>query len=533
MAFNTVLVNPNTLGTYRKAKTATANLGVAILSSYLKNRNISQAYIIDARAEGLNPELTADEIIKLSPNIIGFSLCVESSVEWTNAVLKNIRTRLPDVHVILGSYFPSMFPERALSLIPEANSIVIGEGEATLASLVESLKKGDNWHDCRGIAFKQGDKIIINKEGALIEDLDTLPLLERYLCQSDGADSEAMLEGTRGCKFYCSFCAVRPFYGLSTGRSLRMRSAKSIVLEIIKLKQDFPQLNNFRFVDPDFLAPHTQVRAEEFANLMIEAKMGVDLMFDTTTSSVRRNEQLIRKLKCAGLKRIYLGVESGSPHILREMHKASNVQDNKMAISILQNLKIDYSYGFMMITPWTTEEDILLNIKLLKDVGRIELRSLFHELTLIPKTIAFESASKITKLTWSGELSYYTYETASPKIEHFRKLGKMLQSNYPVFFGFVPGFLYESIRQLYRKNFEELASPVEKKLDNIFLNIFYECWDYANNPLSTEEKDRDKVQNIFDKYCSQLLSLLSVVDHSITPEQTRTKLPRYAPIKQI
>ena len=39
--------------------------------------------------------------------------------------------------------------------------IVIGEGEDTIAELTPVLKQKNKWHDIRGIAYRNGDEIII------------------------------------------------------------------------------------------------------------------------------------------------------------------------------------------------------------------------------------------------------------------------------------------------------------------------------------------------------------------------------------
>ena len=81
-------------------------------------------------------------------------------------------------------------------------------------------------------------------------------------------------------------------------------------------------------------------------------------------------------------------------------------QRAKIAEKILKEIGIDYSYGFMMITPWSLEQDIEDNIEILSTIGRIEFRSLFHEMTLIPGTKSFQMVQESDELSWCGSLSY-------------------------------------------------------------------------------------------------------------------------------
>lgn len=101
----------------------------------------------------------------------------------------------------------------------------------------------------------------------------------------------------------------------------------------------------------------------------------------------------------AGLVGINMGIESGSQKILNKMRKCTKVEDNILATQILRDLDIDYSYGFMMITPWCLDEDIELNALLLEKIGKIELHKFFHEMTLIPGTDAFQEVIQEKELS--------------------------------------------------------------------------------------------------------------------------------------
>lgn len=509
--FHVVLINPHTRGNYRKELVSTANLGLASLASYLQKGNHCKVTIIDARAAELSAEKLAETLAQVQPQLVGISLCVDESAEWTKDVLTILRRSCPATHIVMGSYFPSLYPAKAFERIPQAHSIVIGEGEATLSALVSALSEGEDWRILEGIAYRDmnGD-VHINPRRRLIDCLDDLPFPQRYLATGNGELFEAMLEGTRGCKFFCSFCAVRPFYGLSTGPALRMRSARHIVGEISELCRQYPKLQSFRFVDPDFIAPHTACRAAEFAELLMKTGLSVHLMMDTRTSSVVRNVELLKLLKQAGLNRLYLGIESGSPHILKKMNKAVDVQDNYQASLVLDQLDIDYSYGFMMVTPWSTDEDIELNAKLLASIGRIEFRSLFHELTLVPGTPAYQTLEKENKLLWTGHLSYYTYTTSSCRIENFRKIGRLLQSTHPSFFGRLAGYIYESIRIL-RRHKDSTSYGVEKLADRLFLDIFDSCWSEARN-TNPDSDHLGFVNGCYDQFRDRFLDVLSLLD---------------------
>jgi anaerobic magnesium-protoporphyrin IX monomethyl ester cyclase len=532
MTFKVLLVNPNVPGNYRKAKIATANLGLAALSAYLKRENAAEVHISDARFWGATTQLVCEKIEEMRPHLIGISMLVDESSQWTEELLQFVKKKHPSIPIIVGSYFPTLLPEAVLGKFPQIDAAVLGEGEQTLSEIVECLQKGVDWKNVPGLAYRQDQKVVFSPVRELHENLDDLPFPDRYMIEGDCRDIEVMLEGTRGCLFTCSFCAVHPFLQRNKGSRLRLRSAESIFAEIDMLCHLHPSLQCFRFVDPDFISPDTQERAGVFARLMKNNSRKVHFMMDTRITSIRPNIALLERLKEVGLYRLYLGIESGSEKVLKKMRKGITKEETIDAITMLQNLGIDYSYGFMMITPWTLEEDIEDNIDLLRKIGRIEFRSLFHEMTLIPGTKAYGLVQETDNLDWCGSLSYYSFQTHSPKVEKFRKISKLLHATHPCL-GDAAGYLYESIRQLRRVGQESFAEDFEKSVDKLFLGVFDDCWAAASCVNQDSEADRQCIEDCFQRCSPEFLALLRRLDTTLNFDLARQKVPKYAPTRQV
>lgn len=530
--FKVVLLNPNVPGDYRKAKIATANLGLGSLSAYIRKHNNVDVEIIDARFLGANPHSVYSLIEKANPQLLGISLLVDEASKWTDELLRLVRRTYPQIPIVLGGYFPSLLPEIVLRKFTQVDTLILGEGERTLSEYIFAIQKKTSWKGIPGIAYKEGDEIVFSTARELIENLDELPFADRYLANNDGREMEVMLEGTRGCPFSCSFCAVHPFYKRSTGSKLRLRSAESIFAEINMLCHKYPFLQCFRFVDPDFISPYTQERAATFAELMKGNIREIHFMMDTRISSIRENLDLLQRLQHIGLKRLYLGIESGSNRILRKMRKGISREETIEGTALLRELGMDYSYGFMMITPWTLEEDIEENVDLLQKIGRIEFRSLFHEMTLIPGTTAYASVQESDDLEWCGSLSYYSFKTKSLRVERFRKINSSLQKNYSSCFGDAAGYLYESIRHLRRLGQTPFAEELEQSLDRLFLEVFHACWSAAATEQCIE-KDLDFVHSCASQFSPKFLSLIHRLDPNLDFSSIQRKVPKYAPVRQV
>lgn len=529
--FKILFINPNVPGNYRKNLFATSNLGISYLSAYIRQHHRDcPIYIIDGRFHNLTPAKAFEKIQAIDPQWIGISLCVDEATPWSQELLTLIQASGKEIHITLGGYFPTLLTDHALEKFPTINSIVLGEGETTLFELIDRLKTKRDWHDIPGLVYREKSTNIFTPKRALIENLDLLPFPDRYLASGDGGKMEVMMEGTRGCKFNCSFCAVQPFLRKNTGKSYRLRSADHIVAEINSLCSQYPKLQSFRFVDPDFIAPGTSERAERLVKLLKESARTIHFMMDTRISALIPNQKLLQELRHVGLKRLYLGIESGSEHILKKMHKAIKVEEIVKGIQMLQTIGIDYSYGFMMITPWSTDADIESNAYLLKTIGRIEFRSFFHEMTVIPGTYSHQQLSENKQLIWCGSLSYYSYHSQSNRIERFRQLNNQLQKRYPICFGNAVGFLYENNRQLRRIGQIEKAQELESLSDQLFLHIFEDCWEAAAKKIISIDAFTERCHK---KFSSQCLSILHRIDPSITFSTISKQIPCYASTIQI
>ncbi len=77
------------------------------------------------------------------------------------------------------------------------------------------------------------------------------------------------------------------------------------------------------------------------------------------------DEQLVRKMREANFRRVTLGVESGSPRILKMIHKGESNEDVKRAVKLLKQSGIRSHAFFMIGLPGETPADIELSKQLI------------------------------------------------------------------------------------------------------------------------------------------------------------------------
>ena len=508
-----VLVAPNTLGSYKFSGKKRENLALGCLGAYLQQNNVTSE-LIDARFDNLTQEQVVEEVVRLHPILVGLTFMEQEPAIWSQPLVKALKKELPKTHIVAGSYFPTLDPVKCLDIVPEIDSIAQGEGEETLLELVLRTSKGQEWRSVNGIAFKEGDRLRQNPRRRPIPDLNILPEPLRY---ADGDQmSKVTLEGSRGCFSRCTFCSINPH--LNPGRSAwRGKGPQSIVNELVHLRNKYPNINQYRFADADFVGlGRNYERLEELGRSLLNAgfsNANSKLFIETQSRNVLGiSPSVWELLHNAGLYQIFIGVETGSREIKKQLAKASSTDDDIKAIDYLKSFGFNVTYGFIMIAPWSKGlEDVMLNIDTLRRLGNAGLDKYFSELILTPGTRAFELASQendvyIEKVEGTDHYLYHLPHS----LEMIRQFGKYMLE-HPMYRSFLEkiAYLYSQIDNLRLNGLQEDAKSYLMTLDQINLEIFLKIIGVAGQESESfnGEQAEKILMNIIQAYEPKLVLL--------------------------
>ncbi len=233
------------------------------------------------------------------------------------------------------------------------------------------------------LAWEDNGRITVNPRAELIPEIDDIPIPDRAFIDRSEYFGEVILTG-RGCPFNCAYCASRNIWG----RKVRLRSVGSIIeeLEILrrsaeaqvpsegepksnrhdeKLSDPSPGRWVVKVVDDTFTV--NRKRTLELLDEIIAAGLNC-FEFTGGVRADTLDEALVTKMREANFKRVTLGVESGSPRILKMIRKGETNEDVKTAIGLLREAGIRSHAFFMIGLPDETPEDVELSKKLILDV---------------------------------------------------------------------------------------------------------------------------------------------------------------------
>jgi anaerobic magnesium-protoporphyrin IX monomethyl ester cyclase len=439
-------------------------LSIPYLAAIVEAKQIKVSVII-SDAEGLNVDQTAERVVKLNPDVVGFSIGTVAAFNSYD-IARLIKEQVAGVITIAGGHHATIFPEEVLC--NGIDFVAIGEGEKTIGEFSDYLLGERIIEEVRGIAYCIEDGIKYNEAQSPIDNLDNLPMpawhlmpIEKFSSNFQKTSKNLPIMTSRGCPGQCIFC----FKGLF-GSKFRMRSAKSIVSEILYLKEKFG-INSFDIIDDHFAA--NPKRAIEVCSLI--KKNSIHLAWGLP-SGIRVDvvsEELLKALKEAGCYRIGFGVESGNDQILRIIKKYTTKDQIFKAVRLAQKLNFE-TYCFFIIgnlgeTEQTIDDTIKFALELDPDIAQFTVAIPY------PGTEMFQvlqQQSRICSYDWND---YDYFKSGRQVFEHEHLKYDVIQKKYSEAykrFYLRPKFIIKKFKTL--KNFEEISRLLKSFLN--FVGLF-------------------------------------------------------------
>ena len=322
-----------------------APIGLAYLSAYVKAHESDIEFRFAESAE---------EILASEPDVVGISAVSQSS-GLANVLARDLRQNDYEGPILLGGYHVTAVPG---SLSEDYDLGVLGEGEQTLLEVLR-LIRGDrqSWKEERasvpGICFSDGRRVVTTGRREQIRPLDCVPHPDREMLVDKWAPMHGGVHyvySSRGCPYSCSFCSSSQFWG-----SARYFSARYLLDELVDLAQRY-HASYFFFYDDLFTADRR--RLEELSDLMRAEglEQEVESMCNVRASGI--DDDICRVLKRMNINCVYLGLESASDSVLKNMNKRATHEENVRALRLLKQHDFNITASFILGMPGETRDDM-------------------------------------------------------------------------------------------------------------------------------------------------------------------------------
>ncbi|MDI6807399.1 MAG: radical SAM protein [Candidatus Eisenbacteria bacterium] len=278
-------------------------------------------------------------------------------------IARKAKRHNPNLKIVFGGTHATACTESVL-LNDEVDFVVRNEGELTLLDLVRTLEGNGDVKNVLGISYRDGSGIRSNPPRPLVKNTDELPPPDRKLfdqekfirTSSQAGKRTIWVLSSRGCPYRCTYCASHTVWT----RMWRPRSPENVIKEIEELVRDYG-IEHVNFSDDTFTV--TKERTIEFSRKLKESGLKITWGCNVHVNTVDR--ETFVEMATAGCSEIWMGVESGSPEILKELKKGSTIEQIAEAFRASKGLTMKRHAYLMVGAPGESRESIVETKKLL------------------------------------------------------------------------------------------------------------------------------------------------------------------------
>ena len=203
------------------------------------------------------------------------------------------RFRQRGIPVVMGGYHPTLLPDEALE---HADAIVKGDAEGVWETVVNDARR------------RRLQRVYASAEFPPLDG----PLPDRSIFEGKRYAPMGLVQFGRGCRFNCTFCSIRAFYG----NNLRQRPVEDVVEDI--------RHSGKRHI---FLVDDNLFVNRDKASALFEALVPLDISWSCQVSiDIARDAELVQLMRKSGCISALIGFESLNPDSLRQLNKHWNTK---------------------------------------------------------------------------------------------------------------------------------------------------------------------------------------------------------------
>lgn len=325
-------------------------------------------------------------------------------------IAQRLKERNSRIYTVFGGPQSDIVSEDTIRQLPFVDFVCCGEGETTTYPFFRSLLEGQPDYSVDGLVYRDGDRVVKNPRPALLEDLDSLPLIDYSLLDVERNEKDVMtIDVGRGCPFSCSFCSTNSFWG----RKYRLKSPQRICEEIKLYHQQFGG-TRIEFAHDMFTLNREKVI--ETCKLIKELDFPVRWCCSARLDCI--DKEMIDIMADAGLVSIYFGIETGSPRMQKLTHKNLKLDAAQEIVEYMLSKNLHVTTSFIYGFPEETEEDLSLTMDMMRKIVR------FPEAKVQAHLCAFMSGTELTRV-YKDELTptvVYSDQTGERGVAECRDL---------------------------------------------------------------------------------------------------------------
>lgn len=292
---------------------------------------------------------------------------VPTAIEMSRA----LRAAQPELPIVWGGYFPTLYPDVALNS-DYVDFAIRGQGEETFAELLAALATGDHaaLAAIPGLSFRRDRLASHNpartftaKHIAPSLRYDRLPDITAYLGKTFLGRRTAAHQAALGCRFRCTFCGVAAMFSGATALPPADRLDHELDFLKREIGADSIQFYDHNFFDREVdMVPLLEVLARHELPWWCYAR--ADALLNLSAGSWR----LVQKSR---LRMAYIGAETPNDALLKSIRKGTRSEQTIAAAEVCRRNGVIPELSFMVAPPEDPEGETERTFDFIREVKRV------------------------------------------------------------------------------------------------------------------------------------------------------------------
>lgn len=293
------------------------NLAIRLLKTSLNAQGYTDVTLIE-RTEKERSFDTLAALVKENADVYGFSTYLWN-IKAHLSLAENLKKLLPHAKIVFGGPEVSYTAEEILNKHPFIDTVLTGEGEESIISLIEAYEDGESPRVLSGHPFMG------------FENSD-IPYEENESRQGN----ILYYESSRGCPYRCAYCLS----GADEFKRIRAKGQEKTLDDLLRFEK-FDNVKIIKFIDRTF--NYDINRANAIWKALQDERFTKQYHFEIAASLLNEDSFAILRAMPKGKIQLEIGVQSTNPTVLSAINRPDRTEE------VLRAIKRLYSFQNMHI----------------------------------------------------------------------------------------------------------------------------------------------------------------------------------------
>ncbi len=334
-------------------------IGLGILARAARDRGVTVKYI-DAIFEKRGISDIVAVVEQGQYDVVGFNIFTVNQ-HLVREIVENVRRRV--TFVVGGLSAGALFTSICAWQTKNPIHVVFGDGEIIFPLLIaepDRVRSDRNDGRVRFYEISRGSPYYVADISNVFPARD---LFRNEPYKNIHGLWEACVVTSRGCIYNCAFCAA----AISVNQSFSVRecSVESVQMDIRTILERNRPVQSIRVLDDLYLKNRGGIKraSKTFSEFALQWRAMAHV-----GSIKQASGDDLAALRKSGCAELFVGIESGSPRILKRIHKTSDTMLIRQQMARLFAFGINAKCYFILGFPDETLEDMQLTVALARDL---------------------------------------------------------------------------------------------------------------------------------------------------------------------